>query len=334
MITVRAPLRISFVGGGTDLPDFYQRSPGRVISTTIDKYVYLVINHTPLVEKISVRYTRSETVNSPHEIQHTRVRAALLDLGISSNVEIGSFAMVPARTGLGSSSSFSVALMKGLHAYLGKKLSPQEAAEAACRLEINLLGEPIGKQDQYAAAFGGFNIFQFNPDGSVEREPVLLDYKKQQLFKQYLLLFFTGIERGASNVLEDQKTKIDEHFETYRSMADSVSLFHETLLAGDLKGMAQLLHEGWLRKKSLSDKVAPPLIDTFYEAGINAGAWGGKILGAGGGGCLLFVAPPERHEAILQALNAISQREGLSGTRPIPFNFVQSGTDILFNDGR
>jgi len=334
MITVRAPLRISFVGGGTDLPDFYRRSPGRVISTAIDKYVYLVINHTPLVEKISVRYAVSETVDSPHEIQHTRVRAALLDLGISSNVEIGSFAMVPARTGLGSSSSFSVALMKGLHAYLGKKLSPQEAAEAACRLEINLLGEPIGKQDQYAAAFGGFNIFQFNPDGSVNKEPVLLDYKQQQLFKQDLLLFFTGVMREASDVLEDQKRNIDKHFETYKSMADSVSDFHESLLAGDIKGIARLLHEGWLRKKSLSDKVASPLIDTLYETGINAGAWGGKILGAGGGGCLLFVAPPELHGTILQSLKAVTQREGLSGAQPIPFNFVQSGTDILFNDGR
>lgn len=155
MILVRAPLRISFVGGGTDLPDFYRRSPGRVISTTIDKFVFLTINPTPMINKVSVVYSASETVDSPAQLKHTRVKAALLDLGIYSNVEIGSFASVPAKTGLGSSSSFSVALMKGLHAHVGRQLSSVEAAESACRLEIELLREPVGKQDQYAAAIGG-----------------------------------------------------------------------------------------------------------------------------------------------------------------------------------
>src|SRR5688572_17261851 len=161
MIVVRAPMRISFVGGGTDLPEFYRQSPGAVISTAIDKFVYVAINHTPLIDKVSARYSISETVDHPSQLQHTRIRAALCDLGIQKGIEIASFASLPAKTGIGSSSSFSVALMKGLHAYLGRNIGAREVAEAASRLEIELLGEPIGKQDQYAAAFGGFNVFRF-----------------------------------------------------------------------------------------------------------------------------------------------------------------------------
>ena len=175
MIVVRAPLRVSFVGGGTDLADFYTRSPGRVISTAIDKWVYLVINKTPMIDKISARYSITETVDKLDELQHTRIKAALLDLGIKKGIEIGSFASLPAKTGLGSSSSFSVALMKGLHASFGRSLTPHQAAEEACRLEITLLGEPIGKQDQYAAAFGGLNRIQFNSDPSVEVKPILIN---------------------------------------------------------------------------------------------------------------------------------------------------------------
>ena len=331
MILVRAPLRISFVGGGTDLPDFYHKSPGRVISATIDKFVFLAINPTPMINKISLRYSVSETVDRPDQLQHTRVKAALLDLGIHNNLEIGSFAALPAKTGLGSSSSFSVGLMKGLNAYLGKKLTKEEAAEAACRLEIDLVGEPIGKQDQYAAAFGSFNIFQFNPDDSVAVEPVYLDYKKQALLQDHFLLFFTGITRAAATVLGQQKSKIGENFETYKKMADSVFDFKKLLLVGDVKGMADMLHEGWLRKKSLATNVSSSLIDVLYETGLQNGALGGKILGAGGGGCILFLAPPEKHEIIFRALKDITERAGLTESARIPFKFVHSGTDVLFH---
>lgn len=332
MILTRAPLRISFVGGGTDLREFYRRSPGRVISATLDKYVFLVLNPTPMINKISARYSITETVDHPSHLQHTRIKAALLDLGIKSNLEIGSFASLPAKTGLGSSSSFSVALMKGLYAYLGKNPSSKEVAEAACHLEIDLVGEPIGKQDQYAAAFGGFNIFQFNPDESVDVLPIFLDYQKKALLEKHSLLFFSGVTRPASNVLSDQKTKIEQNFETYKKMADSVFDFQNKLLAGDVKGMAEMLHEGWLRKKSLSSKISSSLIDNLYEAGIEAGAWGGKVLGAGGGGCLFFLAPPEKHKEIIEALQEIAKRKNLSEAKIIPFKFVQSGVDILYND--
>ncbi|MBI4095121.1 MAG: GHMP kinase [Candidatus Liptonbacteria bacterium] len=331
VIVVRAPLRISFVGGGTDLADFYRRSPGRVISTTIDKYVYVVINRTPLIDKVSARYSKSETAAHPSELEHTRIKAALLDLGIHKNIEIGSFATLPAKTGLGSSSSFSVALMKGLHAYQGKKINQQEAAEAASRLEIELVREPIGKQDQYAASFGGFNIIQFNPDESVEVRPVLLDYKKRLGLENHLLLFFTGITRAASSILTEQKSNIDKKFETLKEMAASVHEFSTRLLSADYKGLGGMLHQGWLKKKSLASNVSNSLIDDFYAAGMDHGAWGGKVLGAGGGGCVLFLAPPEKKNEIREAVRRVAQEKNLADFRELPVKFVQCGTEVLYN---
>ena len=198
MIISSAPMRISFAGGGTDLSDFYTRYTGRAISTTIDKFIFIAINHVPFKNYVAARYSVSEEVSRASELKNTRIREALVDLGIEKNIEIASFAPIPARTGLGSSSSFSVALMKGLHAYVGRKLDKREVAEAACRLEIDLVKEPIGKQDQYAAAFGGFNVLQFNADGTVDVEPVLLDYKKRMDFERHLILFFLGTTRDAS----------------------------------------------------------------------------------------------------------------------------------------
>lgn len=331
MIITRAPLRISFVGGGTDLPGFYTQYPGRVISATIDKFVYVAVNRTPMINKVSARYSISETVDHPRDLQHTRIKEALLDLGIEKGIEIGSYASLPAKTGLGSSSSFSVALSKGLHSLLGKKLSKQESAEYASRLEIELVGEPIGKQDQYAAAFGGFNIFQFNPNHSVDIEPVLLDYKKQSDLENHALLFFTGITRNASSVLSEQKSNIDKKLETLKQMADSIPQFHDLLLSGDIKGMAEMLHEGWLRKRSLAQNVSNSLIDELYQKALDNGAWGGKILGAGGGGCLFILVSPDKREQVLRALKESAQKGDLADAREIPIRFTKSGTDILFN---
>ncbi|MDP3935115.1 MAG: GHMP kinase, partial [Candidatus Giovannonibacteria bacterium] len=280
MILVRAPLRISFVGGGTDLPGFYRHSPGRVLSATIDKFVYLAIKSTPLVNKFIIKYQKTEVASHPRELEHDRAREALLNLGlVNEGIEIGSFADLPAKTGLGSSSSFSVALMKGLHAFQGGKLSNIQAAALACDLEINLLKEPIGKQDQYAAACGGFNIFQFNSNESVSVEPILLDFRKRALLEDHIMLFFTGIARPASSVLKEQSSKVLDNFETYKKMSDSVLEFKDKLLAGDIKSMAGILNDGWKMKKSLAANVSSALIDELFETGINAGAWGGKILG-------------------------------------------------------
>lgn len=331
MIVVRAPLRISFVGGGTDLPDFYNHYQGKVISTTIDKYVYVVINRTPLIPRISARYSISETVNKPEKLQHTRIKAALLDLGIKKGLEIASFASLPAKTGLGSSSSFTVALLKGLHAYFGRKLDPFEAAKLACRLEIDLIGEPIGKQDQYAAAFGGLNIIEFNSDRSVLVNPVLLDYQKRLAFENHLLVFFTGLTRDASSVLRNQRVNIKKKFSVLKKMSRSVDMFSKYLLAGKFEILGEMLHDGWQNKKSLAQNITNSLIDNLYETGIKAGAWGGKILGAGGGGCLLFIAPVDKKKNIRIKLKAKALKYKLQEFREIPIRFTQSGAEILFN---
>ena len=331
MIVVRAPMRISFVGGGTDFPDFYRTHGGAVISTAIDKYVYVVVNRTPLIDKVSARYSISETVDHASKLQHARIRAALMDLGIEKGIEIASFASLPAKTGIGSSSSFSVALIKALNAYQGRKLDTREAAEAASRLEIDLLGEPAGKQDQYAAAFGGFNIFKFNPDGSVDVEPVLIDYKKRLELENHILVFFTGLTRHASSVLSEQKSNIGKKTESLKEMAAMVPEFKSSLMKGDFKRLGELLNQGWLKKKNLASAVSNSILDSLYESGMEAGAWGGKVLGAGGGGCVMFIADPEIHTEIRKAVQEVAQKNALHEFKEIPVKFAQSGAEILYN---
>ncbi len=332
MIVARAPLRMSFVGGGTDLPDFYQRYQGRVLSTAIDKYVYVAINRTPFIPKISARYKITETVNKPQELQHTRIRAALIDLKIKKGIEIASFASIPAKTGLGSSSSFSVALLKALSVFNGKKISTEEIAQLACRLEIDLLKEPIGKQDQYAAAFGGFNIIEFNRDNTVNVIPLLIDYRTRLQFEDHLLLFFTGITRDAASVLTSQKANINKKFSVLKKMADSVDEFAHYLLLGDFEALGEMLHKAWLCKKSLTNQMSSNIIDILYDTGKKAGAWGGKILGAGGGGCVLFLAPVEKKQKIRKMIKKIAVKNNLTEFQELPIRFVQSGAETLFND--
>jgi len=324
-------MRISFAGGGTDLPDFYTQYPGRVISTAIDKFIYIAINHAPYTNHVAARYSLSEEVSHPSQLKNTRIREALLDLGIENNIEIGSFAPIPARTGLGSSSSFSVALMKGLCAYVGKKLDKREVAEAACRLEIDLVKEPIGKQDQYAAAFGGFNVLQFNADGTVDVEPVLLDYKKRMRFESHLILFFLGTMRDASSVLTEQKANTAKNFNTLKCMSDSVPVFKEVLLHGDFQSAGEMLLEGWTMKKQLASAISNPRIDSLYEIAMTCGAWGGKILGAGGAGCLMMLAPLEKRGAVVDALMIGAKAEGFEGACEIPVGFVQAGAELVIN---
>lgn len=324
-------MRISFLGGGTDLPDFYHKYPGKVISTTIDKYVYVALNRTPLINKISARYSASETVDHPSLLEHTRIKAALMDLRINKGIEIASFASLPSKTGLGSSSSFSVALLQGLHAYLGKKLTKEEAAQKACRLEIELVGEPIGKQDQYAASFGGFNVFTFNSDNTVKVKPVLLDYKRRLKFENHLVVFFTGVTRSASTVLTEQKENIDKKINVMREMADSVDEFAKRLITEDFRGAGKMIHEGWLRKKSLTAKISSSLIDKLYDVGMDAGAWGGKVLGAGGGGCIMFMVPYGKKSALQKKIMRFARKNLIEGFAEIPMRFVQSGAEVLFN---
>lgn len=324
-------MRISFVGGGTDLPAFYRQSPGRVISVAIDKYVYVAINPTPHIGKVSARYSLYEQVEHPRELRNNRMREALIDLGIHSSIEISTFSHVPEKTGLGSSSSFSVALMKALYTYLGKKVSPVEAAAHACRLEIDLLGEPIGKQDQYASALGGLNVLQFNPDESVDTMPLFLDYQHLDLFKKHLLLFFTGITRDASSVLLEQNKNSPQNIDSLKAMAEKPFEFRKYILEKNFKKLGDILHENWILKKGLASNISNSSIDTLYSTALSMGAYGGKILGAGNGGCFLFLVPPEKTEGLRSALPLAALSLGLTDFREIPFRFVQSGVELVVN---
>jgi D-glycero-alpha-D-manno-heptose-7-phosphate kinase len=254
-----------------------------------------------------------------------------LDLGIENHIEIASFAPIPARTGLGSSSSFTVALLKGLYAHAGKKLDKWEVAEAACRLEIELVGEPIGKQDQYAAAFGGLNVLQFNPDGTVDVEPVLLDYRKRMDMEKHLILFFLGSTRDAASVLYEQRSKTGQNFELLKRMSDSVPMFKEAILRGDFESAGNMLSEGWMLKKQLASTVSYSAIDLLYETAMKSGAWGGKLLGAGGGGCLMLFAPLSARGAVVNSLEKAAVGAGITGAGEIPVGLVQTGAEILFN---
>lgn len=330
MIVVRAPLRISFVGGGTDLPDFYSKHAGRVISTSIDKFIYVAVNKN-LRNNVLVKYSITEEVPTANDLKHTRVKAALLDLGIHDKIEIASLADVSAKSGLGSSSSFSVALLKALNAFLGKNsFSKKEAADAACRLEIHLLKEPIGKQDQYAASFGGLNVLNFNNDGSVDVEPVLIDFEKKSLLEKHMLVFLTGQFRDASQVLGEQKKFIGDKTAAYKKMANLVYPFRDALLVGNMKIAGEVLDENWQIKKTLASNVSNPVIDEFYAAGMGAGALGGKILGAGGGGSLLFLAPPEKHAEVIKKVSEVAAKNNLTEFRQLPVKLVDCGADIVF----
>lgn len=330
MIITRAPLRISFVGGGTDIKEFYSRYPGRVLSTSIDKFVYIV-SHSGYSDSFILKYSQTEVVENVQDISHDRFKAGLVSHGIEKGIELASFSDLSSGTGLGSSSSFTVALVKSLHALKGKKINKETAARESCELEIDTLGHPIGKQDQYASAYGGLNVITFNTDNTVTVDPVHLDYKLRASFENHMMLFFTGITRSANTVLDDQKTKIDDNFETYKKMSDSVILFKEKLLAADFKGLADMLHEGWVMKKTLAKNITNSNMDVLYEAAIVSGAWGGKLLGAGGGGCLLFMAPLEKQNDIQISLEQKAKELSLGGFKRVKFGMTSSGVDILFN---
>lgn len=332
MILVRAPLRISFVGGGTDLPNFYKHyPPGCVISTAIDKFVYVGVNKL-YRKRVVLKYSLTEDVASSKDLKHNRVKEALLDLDIKSSLEIVSLADVPAKLGLGSSSSFSVALLLALNTFLGRSLNQHEAAEAACRLEIDLLREPIGKQDQYAAAYGGINIFYFNQDGSVKLEPIVLRGYKKSLLEKHMLLFSTGQFRDAATVLKAQSQNVRNKVKAYQEMVSLVLEFKEALRKGQIETMGQILHEGWQIKKTLTNNISNPIIDDLYQAGLKAGAWGGKILGAGGGGSLFFLAPPDKHDQIAVKLKTVAKKYNMTEFGYLPVKLAQGGVEVLFKD--
>jgi D-glycero-alpha-D-manno-heptose-7-phosphate kinase len=323
MILSKTPLRMSFVGGGSDLPAFYREEPGAVLSTSIDKYMYIAVNRK-FDGRIRVSYTRTEEADDLHQIEHPLVRESLRLTGIAGGIEIASMADIPSKgSGLGSSSTYTVGLLNALYAFKGQFASKEMLARQACEVEIERCGEPIGKQDQFAAAFGGLNLIRFHPDESVSVDPVICKPELLQQLQAATLVFFTGRTRSASAVLSLQSQALRSQ-ERKRMMRRMVQLAHDLkaeLESGSLDHFGTMLDENWRLKAQMSDGISDPQIDHWYRTGIAHGASGGKLLGAGNGGFLLFFAPPDAHAAI---------RVALSELQPVNFNLERNGAQIVF----
>jgi D-glycero-alpha-D-manno-heptose-7-phosphate kinase len=324
MIITRSPLRISLGGGGTDLPSYYREHEGFLVAAAIDKYVYITLHQT-FVDDFILKYSKMERVGSAKDVEHPIVREALELLKVHPRrLEISAMADIPAGTGLGSSGSFTTALLKALHAYQKNLVHPRELAEQACHIEIERLGEPIGKQDQYIAAFGGITCFSFRKDGSVEAQPLNISRETLYNLEDHLEMFFTGYSRSASNILKDQ------HVKSQDKNADMLANLHYTkelgfrsrdaLVAGDLLGYGKLMHEHWEHKKKRSGGMSNERIDAWYATALKNGAVGGKLIGAGGGGFLLFVTEDKlRLRRVL----------GEAGMEEVRFRFDFQGTSVV-----
>jgi D-glycero-alpha-D-manno-heptose-7-phosphate kinase len=324
MIIARSPLRISLGGGGTDLPSYYREHGGFLIAAAIDKYVYITIHQT-FIDELIVKYSKLERVREAADIQHPLIREALLAVGITEpNIEITSMADIPAGTGLGSSGSFTTALLKALHTYRKNLVHPSELAAQACHIEIDLLKEPVGKQDQYIAAFGGINTFSFRPDDTVEATPLKLSTETLYNLEDNLLLFFTGYSRSASAILrhqDDQSKKRDPDMIANLNFVKELGIESQRALeAGDLHEFARLMNVHWDHKKRRSGGMSNGAIDEWYALARANGALGGKVIGAGGGGFLMFYTEDGtrlRHAMSQARLREVRFRFDFEGTKTI-----------------
>ncbi|MCI4354072.1 MAG: GHMP kinase, partial [Thermoplasmata archaeon] len=303
MIITRTPLRVSFAGGGTDLPQFYrQYGGGAVVSAAIDKYVHVLVN-TKFDRAIRVAYSKVENVDRFDELQHGLVREAMRLTGVTERLEIHTIADIPSEgTGLGSSSTLTVGLLNALYAYRGQVKDPATLAEEACRIEIDVLGGTLGKQDQYIAAFGGVHFFEFRPDDTVRSTPIPFTKPEREALSDHLSLFYTGVTRQAGGILKTQDARTAQNKDVLLRMRDLATSTRDALLARDWAALGGLLDEGWRLKRGLTQGITNDTIDAAYDKAKAAGALGGKITGAGGGGFLLVVHPPERSHQIESAL--------------------------------
>jgi D-glycero-alpha-D-manno-heptose-7-phosphate kinase len=327
MIITRSPLRITLGGGGTDLPSYYRPFGGFLLAAAIDAYIYVTVLRR-FARGIVLKYSKLETIATVQEVQHPIIREALrmMDEREATQIEITTLADIPSGTGLGSSGSFSTALLKALCVYQRRTIAPRELAEMACDIEINRLGEPIGKQDQYISAYGGITCFTFNPDDSVDVEPLRISRESLFDLEDNMLLFFTGFSRQAGSILKDQHVRSQQ---ADREMLDNLHRIKDlglrskaALEAGDNRQFGELMHEHWEHKRRRSAGMSNPQIDEWYELGRNNGAIGGKLVGAGGGGFLLFYA--EDHARLRHAMAA-------AGLEEVRFRFDFDGTKVLFS---
>lgn len=325
MIISRTPLRISFVGGGSDIATYYKQQPGAVISTAIDKYIYIAVNNQ-FDGRIIVNYSKTEVVKKIDQIENNLVREALKLTGHTGGIHITSIADIPSEgTGMGSSSAYLVGLLNALYAYQGKHVDAQRLAEEACKIEIELLKKPIGKQDQYIAAYGGFQHIQFNKDGSVYVDPIICLAETKKMLEKELLLFYTGITRSADTILSKQTAnmKSSKSKNTMTKMVGLTVKMKKMLQQNKVEMIGELLHKNWMFKKQMADGVTSAQINTLYALAMKNGAAGGKVLGAGGGGFLLICADSRKHEKIKKALPDLS---------PLDFRFEPQGSKIIFID--
>jgi len=321
MIISQTPYRVSFAGGGTDLPAYYRREFGAVLSVTIDQHIYVTL-HRRFESTIRVSYSRTEVAHTIDDVQHELVREAMRMVEIDEPLEITTIGDVPSGTGMGSSSSLTVGLLTALYGYRHRVISPKLVAEQACQVEIDVLGKPIGRQDQYAAAFGGLNYFRFNPDDTVDVEPVPCRAETLAELEKRTLLLYTGQTRDANVILEQQSSATKDRVDVLRAMRDLADEMRHSLAGeGDLDRFASMLHEGWELKRSLGFGISNDHINEWYATARRAGAIGGKLLGAGGGGFVLLIAPAWRHRAI---------REALGRPRELPFKVSRCGSRNIF----
>ncbi len=323
MIITQTPLRISFFGGGTDFKDYYRLNKGgAVLSTAIDKCIYVIIKKR-FDDKIYINYSRKEIINRVDEIKHDLVRETMRKTGIEKGVEITTLADVPSEgTGLGSSGSVIVGLLNTFYLYQVQSQPAAILARQACQIEIDILKRPIGKQDQYSAAFGNLNLIKFNPDDTVTLQQLSIDEEIKRELEANLMLIYTGITRRSSDILSKQKKNIKDKISVLNDIKDMVEEGKEYLIKGKLDDFGKLLHQGWERKKILAQGINNPRIEEIYQAARKAGAVGGKISGAGGGGFLLLYCSLEQQSRV---------RKALKNLRELPFRFEKEGTKAIFN---
>jgi D-glycero-alpha-D-manno-heptose-7-phosphate kinase len=322
MIITQTPLRISFFGGGTDFRDYFLREGGWVLSSAIDKYIYVTIKER-YDDRIRVGYTKTELVDDIDQLEHELVRECLRHTGITKRVEISTMGDIPSQgSGLGSSSTVTVGLLNAMYTYLGATKDAATLAREACAIEIDVLGKPIGVQDQYIAAFGGQRFIRFCQEGGVEVDPLAIDENHKRRLNQNLMLFFTGMTRKAESVLSEQRQNIPARQDILAEMKRLALDAAACLRAGKLDDFGLLLHEGWLLKKQMANRITNSAIDELYQKALNAGALGGKITGAGGGGYLLLYCTRQYQDAVRAALCEFSE---------LPFHLERDGSKVIFN---
>ncbi|WP_443645047.1 GHMP family kinase ATP-binding protein [Candidatus Ponderosibacter sp. Uisw_141_02] len=311
MIICRTPMRISFIGGGSDIPAFYEKFGGTVVSTAIDKFMYIAMK-PKFDDRIRAAYSITEEVDCIDHLQHPLIKAALSEMRVFKGVELSSMADVPKGTGLGSSSAFTVCLLHSLHVYSKRPLSSEELAQMACKIEIDICKSPIGKQDQYAAAYGGLNQITFHQGGAVSVNPLLVSNKVKKRLARHMMLFYTGISRNSADILSHQEKALSRGktaTQLVLKIRELVNPFIELLSNENFQGIGELLHESWMLKKQLTSCTSNALTDEMYQKAISSGAWGGKLLGAGGGGFLLLIAPPDKQQEICVSLQDFNRLE-------------------------